>query len=141
MAYLGVGIAAAPVAPGQQYWRVVRGVFQDWNESGGDHTIYINVVDGNGNRLSMGEGAQFGTISWGPEAPLVWGAKPANESPANWPMTGGLGAYTIWITVDGLPSERVYGMGLVSTTSDGVLLNQPGRVHCNFLITFQRATK
>lgn len=129
------------MAPGQQYWRVVRGQFQDWNEGGGDHSIYVDVLDEGGNRIAQGEGSEIGLINWGEQDTLKWGAKPANEYPMNYPMYGGLGAYSIWITFGGLPSERVYGMGLVSTTSEAVLLAQPGRVHVNFLITFQRATK
>ena len=141
LAFLRVGIAGAPVAPGQQYWRVVRGQFQDWNEGGQGHSIYIDVIDEAGNRIGLGEGSEIGFINWGEQDTLKWGAKPANESPVNYPMYGGLGAYSVWLNLGGLPSERVVGMGLVSTTSDGVLLAQPGRVHCNFLLTFQRATK
>jgi hypothetical protein len=56
-------------------------------------------------------------------------------------MYGGLGAYRVWLTLGGLPSEQVYGMGLVSTDSEANLLAQPGKVHCNYIFTFQRATK
>ena len=99
------------------------------------------MLDEAGNRIGLGEGTEIGFINWGEQDTLKWGAKPANESPVNYPMYGGLGAYSVWLTFGGLPSERVVGMGLVSTTSDGVLLAQAGRVHCNFLLTFQRATK
>jgi hypothetical protein len=99
------------------------------------------MLDEAGNRMSQGEGAEIGVISWGEQDTLKWAIKPPNESPVNYPMYGGLGAYSVWLTFGGLPSERVYGMGLVATTSEGVLIAEPGRVHCNYLITFQRATK
>ena len=77
----------------------------------------------------MGEGAEIGLINWGEQDTLKWGAKPPNESPVNYPMYGGLGAYRVWLTLGGLPSEQVYGMGLVATDSEAVLLAQPGKVH------------
>ncbi|MDP3047132.1 MAG: hypothetical protein Q8O07_06595, partial [Chloroflexota bacterium] len=50
-------------------------------------------------------------------------------------------SYTIWLTLDGLSSDQVAGMGLVATDSEGNLLPQPGRVHVNYLITFRRTTR
>jgi hypothetical protein len=129
------------VAPGQQYWRVVRGQFQDWDEGGQGHSIFVDMIDEAGNRMTQGEGAEIGMISWGEQDSLKWAAKPPNEYPVNYPMYGGLGAYSVWLTYGGLPSERVVGMGLVATTSEAVLIAEAGKVHCNFLITFQRATK
>jgi hypothetical protein len=143
LALLGIGIADSGAARGQQYWRVTRGIFQDWNQSGGGVNISANVLDEAGNRLSLAEGQVAGAVSW-PDgsAPVPWMIKPPEVYPMNFPMGANtLGAYTVWITFGGLPSERVYGMGLVATDPAGTLLRQPGRMHVNYLITFQRATR
>lgn len=140
MAFLGVGVADAPVAPGQKYWRVVRGIFQDWNEGGQGHAIAVEILDEGGNRLALPFGAEVGFAANGGQVALAW-TKLDQPYPIIYDMYGGLGSYSVWITLEGLPTERVSGMGLVATTSEGVLISQSGRVHCNYLITFQRATK
>ena len=45
---LGVTIADAPVAPGEQYWRIIEVRFADEQESGGKHHIYVDALDENG---------------------------------------------------------------------------------------------
>lgn len=141
LAFLGVGIAGANVAPGQQYWRVSKGIFEDWNEGGQGHAIAVEVLDEAGNRLGLPFGADIGLVQNGGQTVLAW-TKLDMAYPSIFDMYGTLGSYTAWITLGGLPSERVYGMGLVDTTDDGVLTNEHGgKVHCNYKITFQRATK
>ncbi|MDP3046082.1 MAG: hypothetical protein Q8O07_01205, partial [Chloroflexota bacterium] len=126
-------------ASGSHYWRVTKGLFQDWNEGGGGHAIFVDVLREDGQRVALSEGTIIGTVTWpGGSTPLTWGAKPPNEYPVNFAMYGGLGSYTIWLTLDGLSSDQVAGMGLVATDSEGNLLPQPGRVHVNYLITFRR---
>ena len=73
------------------------------------------------------------------DTPLEWGMKPANEFPCNFAMYGGLGAYTVALTLNGLPSDTVVGMGMVA--ADGIsapLLAQAGKIHVNYLLTFQQ---
>jgi hypothetical protein len=140
LAFLGVGIAGANVAPGQQYWRVVRGIFEDWNEGGGGHAIAVEILDEGGNRLALPFGAEVGIAANGGQVVLAW-TKLDQPYPVIYDIYAGLGAYSVWLTQSGLPSERVYGMGLVATTSEGVLIAQPGKVHANFKITYQRARK
>jgi hypothetical protein len=127
-------------ATGSPRWTVTKGVFQDWNEGGGSAAVYIDVLDQYGQRLNLTEGTTIGVVRNGGDIDLVWGAKPANEYPVNSGMYKGLGSYTIWLTLDGLDSDRVAGMGLVQTTGDPpVLTDLPGgKVHCNYLFTFRR---
>jgi hypothetical protein len=129
-------------ATGSPFWRVTKGLFQDWNEGGGNHSIFVDVLGEDGQRLALSQGTVIGTIGWGlGSSNLVWGGTPAPEYPVNYPMFGGLGSYTVTLTLDGLSSDQVAGMGLVDATPGGVLLPSPGHVHCNYLFTFRRTTR
>ncbi len=127
-----IGVVPANVQPGQSYWRVTRIVYQNPQQSGNDHTIYVDVLDEGGARLGLPEGAEVGVVANGGQVALRWGAKPANEYPINSPMYGGLGSYSVWITVGGLPSDKVTGMGMIG---------QWGKEHVNFMLTFRRARR
>jgi hypothetical protein len=126
---------------GSPRWSVVKGIFQDWNQSGNDHTIYVDVQDANGNRVSLAEGTTIGVLTWpGGSVPLQWGSKPPNEYPVNFPMSGyTLGAYSLWLTLDGLPSDKLAGMGMVATDANGNLIAEPGPCHVNYLFTYRRS--
>jgi hypothetical protein len=137
---LGIGRSEAAVAPGQKYWRIVRGIFQDWNESGGGHAIAVEMLDEGGNRMALPFGAEVGFAANGGQVALAW-TKLDQPYPIIYDIYGGLGSYSVWITQGGLPSERVSGMGLVDTNDAGSLIRKSGKMHVNFLITFQRATK
>ena len=90
--------------------------------------------------MALPFGTEVGFAANGGQVALAW-TKLDESYPVIYDMYGGLGSYSVWITQGGLPSERVSGMGLVATTSEGVLIAQAGRVHCNYKITFQRATR
>jgi hypothetical protein len=90
---------------------------------GGDHHIYLEVIDESGNRIV----GQRVIVQNGGTATLVIGNNPYPEYGANFPMYGMLGSYTAW--VEGLPSDKVVGMGL------------PMNQHVTFYLTFQRATR
>jgi hypothetical protein len=141
LTFLRVGISGASVAPGQKYWRVTKGVFQNHEEGGGGVNISVDVLGEDGQRLNLGVGTVVGVVNGSPY--LTWDAKPPDVYPMNFPMgPNSLGAYTIWLTFEGLPSERVYGMGLVASDgTDAPLLAEPGSVHVNYLITFRRTTR
>jgi hypothetical protein len=119
----------AQVAPGQTYYRLVKALFRDTNEPvgaglpGGDHNIFIEVIDENGKRLV---GAKA-IVRNGGTANLIIEDKPFPEYGANFPMYGMTGSYTAF--ADGLPSDQVVGMGL------------PMKWHVSFFLTFQRTTK
>ncbi len=117
-----VRIIPAQVAPCQQYWRIVIVKFEDVNESGNDHTIYVKVLEENGNRA---DGERLHLTSWGGLSEYP------NEKPAgdlcncnfDYPIYGD--AYSVHI--DGaLPSDIMADMIM------------PMNRHVNYRITFQR---
>jgi hypothetical protein len=124
---MNVNLVPAGVKPGQTYWRLVRVQWQNKEESGNDHTIYVNVLDENGNRL-VGQQVE---IRW-PEGSLVIFTedKPPHEYSSNFPMYGTLGSYSA--SVPGMPSDTLVGMGM------GTAEQPHHTIHTNFLITFQR---
>jgi hypothetical protein len=133
---IGVVRVPAAVAPGQPYWALVRAVFQNANESGFNHHIYVDLLDEAGNRVVLAGGTEIGRAN---DLRLVWGdAKPANEFPANQPMDRDQ-RYNVLITLGGLPADQVTGMCMLA--GDGTsspLVGQPGAFHDNYLLTFQK---
>lgn len=130
LASLNVHIEPIGVAVGQSYWRLIEARWQNEAEAGGDHTIYVNVIDEGGARI-IGQPIELcwetGNLTVATED------KPPNEYPANFPMYNTLGSYSV--SVPGLPSDRIVGLGL--GTAD-----QPAfTVHTNFFLTFQRVTR
>jgi CRP-like cAMP-binding protein/LysM repeat protein len=125
----GVRMDAAAVADGQTYYRLVKAIIRDVNEPvpngmpGGDHNIFLEVLDENGKRLT---GAKA-VVRNGGTAMILIEDKPFPEYGGNFPMYGMTGSYTAF--VDGLPSDQVVGMGL------------PMKHHVSFFLTFQRTTK
>jgi hypothetical protein len=127
---LGLRIDPANVQPGQSYWRVVKVIWQSKEESGNDHTIYIDVIDENGSRI-VGQPVD---IRWqGGNLSLITENKAAYEYPANFPMYGLLGSYSV--SIGGAPSETIAGMGM------GTPENRDLKIHTNFMVTFQRVKK
>ncbi|MFN2167047.1 MAG: cyclic nucleotide-binding domain-containing protein, partial [Anaerolineae bacterium] len=129
LASLGVVIQPAGVRPGQSYWRLISCYWQNQEESGNDHTIYINVLDEAGNRI-VGQPIE---VLW-PDGSLVIVTedKPETVYSANFPMYGTLGSYSV--SIPGLPSDSVVGMGM------GTAEQPDFTIHTNFLLTFQRTT-
>ena len=104
-------------------------------------TIGVEILDEWGNRLSLPFGTEVGFAANGGQVALAW-TKLDQPYPVIYDIYGGLGSYSVWITQGGLPSERVYGMGLVASDgTDAPLLAEPGKVHVNYLITFRRTTR
>lgn len=117
-----VRIIPAIVAPCQKYWRVVVVKFENVDESGNDHTIYVKVLDEYGNRA---EGERLNVTSWGGISEYP-DEKPAGDlcnCSFDFPMWED--AYSVHI--DGaLPSD---------TMADMIM---PMKRHVNYRITFQR---
>jgi len=126
---LGIKLVSATVQPGQAYWRLVKAEFRDEKENQGKHHIFVNALDENGVRII----GQKIVVEWpGERLIIITEDKPAPEYSANFPLDvnhyppwGTLGAFTVWI--DGLPSEKVTGMGL-----------PPKNRLVVYLLTFQR---
>jgi CRP-like cAMP-binding protein len=127
---LNVGIQPVDVQPGQTYWRLVKAYWQSKEESGNDHTIYIEVLDENGSRIT----GQPVEIRWQDgNLAVITEDKPPYEYPANFPMYGTLGSYSV--SVAGLPSDTIVGLGMGTP-------EQPAfTIHTNFLLTFQRTKR
>jgi hypothetical protein len=127
---LNVAVQPAGVRPGQSYWRLVEARWQNEAEAQGDHTIYVEVVDENGNRILNAPIE----IRWpGASITIFTEEKPANEYPANFPMYNTLGSYAV--SLPGLPSDAILGLGLGTA-------EQPAfTIHTNFLLTFRRTTR
>ena len=121
---LGVVVQPANVARGQEYWKLVRAVYQSPDEAGGNHHIYYSVFDENGQPLPNQRVWQ----GWSDDKTDASTDEKGETSIPLWasyaPDRGEYGPYFAW--VDGLPSDGVVGMGL------------PLKRHVNFLLTWQR---
>jgi hypothetical protein len=127
---LNVGIQPANVQPGQSYWRLAKAYWQNKEESGNDHTIYIEVLDENGSRIT----GQPVEIQWQDGNLVVTTEdKPPYEYPANFPMYGTLGSYQV--RIGGLPSDTITGLGM------GTIEQPAFTIHTNFLLTWQRTKR
>ncbi len=119
-----VRLIPATVTSGQKWWRAVSVKFEDINESGNDHTIYVKVIDETGRRVNEKKAhlTSDGGLSEYP------GEKPAGDlcdCNFNYPMYGDGYAFSI---EDQYPSDQVAGMRM------------PVSRHVNYRITFQLTT-
>ncbi len=125
---LNVSIAEpSGLSPGQRYFRLISFQWQNKEESGNDHTIYIDVFDENGSRM-VGQSVE---IQW-PQGSLIVPVedKPPPEYGANFPMYGVLGSYNVSIPGT-IPSDTAVGLGMGTP-------EQPSfTIHTNFLLKFQ----
>lgn len=127
---LGIAIDDAAASPGQQYWRLIEARWEDEQQAGGKHHIYVDVLDESGNRLV----GQPVTVWWGDgnyTAPLE--DKPAPDLGFNYQMYASGYAYNV--KVEGLPSDIARGAGM------GDLVNRFKGIHTAYYFVFQRATK
>ncbi len=122
---LNVRLELAPVTPGQLYWKLIRAEYQTPDESGGKHQIHYQVQN------EKGEPEPFQRV-WQGWPDDQTDAKTNEQGETNIPIwasyapdRGESGPYLAWL--DGLPSDRVVGMGL------------PQKRQVSFLLTWQRA--
>jgi hypothetical protein len=129
---LGIKLIVATVPGGLPYWRLTKAEFWDEKERQGKHHIFVNALDERGVRII----GQKVIIEWpNDKLVIVTEDKPAPEYSANFPLDifhyppwGTLGAFTA--SIDGLPSDKVAGMGL-----------PPKNIFVVFLLTFQRTQR
>ena len=126
LAELGVRVEPAPVAAGQSYWRLVEARWTNEKESGGKHSIYVNVLDADGNR-ALGQPV---IVQWSNGNVVL----PTRDlPPPDWSMNFGmynvLGSYAV--SVGGAPSDRIVGLGL------GTVEEPAFTIHTCFYLTFQ----
>jgi CRP-like cAMP-binding protein len=128
---MGVQLQEAQCQAGLTYWRLVKVIWQDQFESGNDHTIYVEVLDENGNRI-VGQPVE---VRWSDGSQTVLTEdKPPCDYPANFPMFATLGSYAVRVGGD-LPSDTLVGMGM------GTAEHRHVNFHTNFLLTFQRVKR
>ena len=127
---LNVNVQPVGVRPGQSYWRLIAARWENESQSGGGHSIFVDVLDEGGAKM-VGQAVE---IRWAGGGLTVFTEdKPANEFGANFPMYNTLGSYAV--SVAGLPSDTVVGMGL------GSIAQPDFKVHTNFFLTFQRVMR
>jgi hypothetical protein len=127
---LGVSIEDAQVAPGQPYWRLIEGRWEDEQQAGGKHHIYVDVLDESGKRIV----GQPVTVFWGDgQSTAALEDKPAPDLGFNYQMYASGYAYNV--KVEGLPSDIVRGAGM------GDLANRFKGIHVAYYFIFQKAIK
>lgn len=121
--YETVRIVPAVVGHCDWFWRVVVVKLEDYYESGGNHNIYLKILDENGNRV-YGTRAHL-TSEWAGLSEYPTEKEPGDMCDCNfdYPMYGDAYAFTI---EDAYPSDQMAGMVMP--------LNQ----HVNYRIAFQR---
>jgi hypothetical protein len=125
---LGVRVEPASVSRGQPYWRLADAYWTDEAESGGKHSIYIEVLNVDGNR-TLGQQV---VVEWTDgSAILVTKDMPLPEYGVNFPMYSALGSYAVRVL--GYPSDRICGLGL------GTIDAPNFTIHTCFYLTFQLA--
>ncbi len=135
----GVQIQPASVAPGALYWQAVRVHHLTPQENGGNHHIYLDVLD-----PALG-GAPYGgrveaarlRVTWDGGEQIVTVDKPANEPGTNLPMWKWqvCAVECLGLTGQELPSDRVTGM------HTGHPDEAPGNTlfHHSFSVTYVKA--
>jgi LysM repeat protein len=127
LAALNVRVLNAMVSAGYTYWRLVRAEYQDPTQSGNNHHVYYSAFDENGAPI-VGQRVFQG---WPDDQAETTTDGSGNANIAMWasysPDRGESGPYSAW--VDGLPSDRVTGLGL------------PLNRHVNFRLTWQKTVR
>jgi CRP-like cAMP-binding protein len=127
---LGVSIEDAAVAPGQPYYFLKEVRWEDEQEAGGKHHIYVDVLDENGRRI-VGQNV---TVFWSDgSATLPLEDKPFPDFGFNYQMYASGYAYSV--KVEGLPSDILRGAGM------GDLANRFKGIHTAYYLTYQKAIK
>lgn len=129
---LSAAVTPACIRRGDSYYRLAEAKWLDAEELDGFHHLFVDVVDGNGNRLY---GTSF-VMRWqdGECRRYIRGIATPIDHGEHCPMFAPAGSYSVM--VDGLPSEIVQGLGL-----GAVQANVPGwRYLTSFYLRFELAT-
>ena len=104
--------------------------WEDEQEAGGKHHIYVDVLDENGRRI-VGQNV---TVFWSDgSATLPLEDKPFPDFGFNYQMYASGYAYSV--KVEGLPSDILRGAGM------GDLANRFKGIHTAYYLTYQKAIK
>jgi hypothetical protein len=124
---MGVRVERAALNPGVPSWRLVEARWADENEAQGEHLIFVDVLNQQGER-AIGQPVR---VAWGSsQLTILIEDKPPPEYGANFPMYATLGSYAV--RVEGAASDQVVGLGLGSAQNRGL------KLHTCFFLTFQR---
>jgi hypothetical protein len=124
---LGVRIEPVFVEAGKLYYRLVEARWGDERESGGKHSIYVEVLDVRGDRI-VGRPV---VVQWADGSIVL----PVEDLPppdwgVNFPMYNTLGSYAV--SVGGAPSDRIVGMGLGTAEAPDFT------IHTTFYLVFRQ---
>ena len=123
---LGVRIEPAGVVPGQLYWRLVEARWANEAQSGGKHSIFVEVLDAR-ERRAVGQPV---ILQWADgQVALAVEDRPPPDWGVDFGMYNTLGSYAV--SVGGAPSDRVVGMGL--GTADAPSFT----IHTSFYLIFR----
>ncbi|MBI5302609.1 MAG: cyclic nucleotide-binding domain-containing protein [Chloroflexi bacterium] len=115
---------AQGVQRGQKFWRVISLKFENIDESGSDHTIYVKVLGEDGKRVD-GKKAHLTSVGGLSEYPDEKPAADMCDCNYNYPMYGDGYGFNI---EDQYPSDKAMGMIM------------PLKRHVNYRVTFQLVT-
>jgi Tetratricopeptide repeat len=123
---LGVRIEPAAVAPGQPFWLLVEARWACEAEAAGKHSIFVEVLDANGNR-AVGQPVVFRWADGAVVLPVE--DRPLPDWGVNFPMYNTLGSYGV--NVGGAPSDRIVGLGLGTAEAPHI------KIHTSFYLVFR----
>ena len=122
---LNVSVELAETKRGEMYWRLVSAIYEGPGEAGDSHHIFYTVLDEKQEPVANQRAWQGWSDS---ETDAVTNERGETAIPL-WqsfsPTDGEIGPYMAWI--EGLPCDRVIGMGLPHTN------------HVNFRLTWRRS--
>ncbi|MDD3827798.1 MAG: hypothetical protein PHY79_17675 [Anaerolineae bacterium] len=127
---LGVRIEPVGIAEGQRFWRLVEARWADERQSGGKHSIFVEVLDFQGNRVV----GQPVIVQWADgNVALAVENRPAPDWGVDFGMYNCLGSYAV--SVGGAPSDRIVGLGL------GTPDRPSFTIHTSFYLVFRLAQR
>jgi hypothetical protein len=126
---LGVRLEPAGVVPGQVYWRLVEARWSDEAQSGGKHSIFVEVLNAQDAR-AVGQPV---LVKWADgQVALTVEDRPPPDWGVDFGMYNCLGSYTV--SVGGAPSDRVAGLGLGTADAPDFT------IHTSFYLIFRLVT-
>jgi len=127
---LGVRIEPVGIAEGQRFWRLVEARWADERQAGGKHSIFVEVLDFQGNRVV----GQPVIVQWADgNVALSVENRPAPDWGVDFGMYNCLGSYAV--SVGGAPSDRIVGLGL------GTPERPDFTIHTSFYLVFRLAQR
>jgi hypothetical protein len=117
----GATYKPATVTPGQAYWKLI--IAEGPRDMGGKHSVFVDVLDSGGRRL-VGIPVLFYWSDDDDRKPTE--SKPGEPYAVDLPIFAANNAYGARVD-DGLPSDDLFGMGLV-----------PFEPHVSYRLVFQR---